>query len=170
MARQVHQCPRAETVHKLPAFRAAFKRRRCLAARRWVVRMAARRSRETAVFHQRGGRRASDLRGTVGALGGAGRAEGDLHHRDDRRDHQRSRTSTPGSQVSSDREDFDAWLDRSDTSTGAASACARADAIRGAIRPVAGLATGELLTQRGTGPGAAAGGVGTKPQGQSPPA
>ena len=75
---------RAETVHKLPAFRAAFRRRRCLVPTNgWFERR--RREGETTVLHQRRDRGASVLRRIVGAVGGRGGAAGDVYHRDNGR-------------------------------------------------------------------------------------
>jgi putative SOS response-associated peptidase YedK len=45
---------RAETVAKMPAFKNAFEKRRCLLPRRWLLRVEESRQREAALYDRHG--------------------------------------------------------------------------------------------------------------------
>ena len=76
---------RAETVHERRAFRAAFKRRRCLIPADGWFEWRKEAGGEAAVVHHRGGPDTGVVRRPVGVLGARRRAAGDLHHPDHRR-------------------------------------------------------------------------------------
>ena len=144
---------RAETVHKLPAFRAAFKRRRCLVPsdgwfewrpegsgkQPFFISAATEEPLSFAGLWERWEGAEEPLETFTIVTTAASPALADIHHR----------------QPSIiERQDFDEWL-AAGHDPGAA-AGARADAMGRAVQPMADLATSELLTERGTGAGAAA--------------